>query len=472
MRRLWSRILHILITAIFLAFISACCNSSNHVGQNINSGQNSGIIHEASWVKANFSNTELEIAVFQGGYSKDYWDSIILKFEEAYPGTKVHMTINPQIGQIITPSVVSGNPPDFISLNDIESSGLVLSLIREKGLTDLTDFFNEKALDREKAIKDMIIPGVLDTVKFSPYQDGRIYLAPFNYGSTGLVYNKNLFKKRGWVVPNTWDEFFALGDIAKKEGRDLFTYQGIYPTYLELVLWPAIANSCGMDTLNRIYNYEKGSFENDKVKKVLQILDRITSQGYLMKGTVALNHTQAQTEMMQGKALFIPCSSWIENEMKNAPREEGFEFGLAPVPTFNQDDKHYAAITCEQFSIPAKAKNPALAREFLKFLYSDISVELFADKSDGVFALKHARELVKYKLSKTTDDFFSILDDSTPIIDNWAMLPKNSKISIQTEIFAKCIPLVMNKQMTIDMWMNDVEKVFAQARDEINKSRD
>ena len=472
MRGLRPGIFHILLSAVLLAFILTCCDWSNNIGQNMNNSQKSGTIHDASWAKNNFADTELEIAIFQGGYSKDYWDSIILKFEEAYPGVKIHMTISPQIGQIITPNVVSGNPPDFISLNDVESSGLVMSLIRAKGLTDLTDFFNEKALDRDTAIKDMIIPGVLDTVKFSPYQDGRIYLAPFNYGSTGLVYNKNLFKKRGWTVPGTWDEFFALGDIAKKEGRALFTYQGIYPTYLELVLWPAIANSCGTDTLNRIYNYEKGSFENDKVKKVLQILDRIASQGYLMKGTAALNHTQAQTEMMQGKALFIPCSSWIENEMKNAPREEGFEFGLAPVPTFNQGDKHYVAITCEQFSIPAKAKNPALAKEFLRFLYSDASVELFAEKSNGVIALKHARELAKYKLTETTDGFFSILDDSTPIIDNWTILPKNSRIPIQTEIFEKCVTLVMNKQMTIDMGMNDVEKVFAQARDEINKSKD
>ena len=46
----------------------------------------------------------------------------------------------------------------------------------------------------------------------------------------------------------------------------------------------------------------------------------------------------------------------MENEMQDAPREDGFEFAMAPIPTENADDVHYVFDSCEQFSIPAAAR--------------------------------------------------------------------------------------------------------------------
>lgn len=202
-----------------------------------------------------FDNKELSIAVFQGGYGADYWNEIVSKFESAYPGVKVNMTINPKVGEVIRPQIVAGNPPDFLSVTDTEQSGIVLSLIKEKGLLDISDVFESKALDKEETLKDMILPGMLDSTRFQPYQDGKTYLAPFNAGPMGLIYNKTLFTEKGWSVPETWEEFFALGDELNKEEnylvnadgtktkRALFTYQGIYPDYLEEILYPAIASA-------------------------------------------------------------------------------------------------------------------------------------------------------------------------------------------------------------------------------------
>ncbi len=53
--------------------------------------------------------------------------------------------------------------------------------------------------------------------------------------------------------------------------------------------------------------------------------------------------------------------------MQDAPREDGFEFAMAPIPTENADDVHYVFDSCEQFSIPAAAKNPELAKRISSF---------------------------------------------------------------------------------------------------------
>ncbi|SMG36599.1 carbohydrate ABC transporter substrate-binding protein [Paenibacillus aquistagni] len=426
-----------------------------------------------------FNDKELSIAVFQGGYGPEYWEEVITMFEQAYPGVKVNLTISPRITDVIRPQLVAGNPPDFLAIMDTEQSGLIDSLVKEKALLDITDVFESKALDKDQLLKDMVLPGMLESTRFSPYQDGRIYLAPFNAGPMGVIYNKNLFREKGWKLPETWDEFFALDEELKKEDhfivdeqgnkkkRALFTYQGIYPNYLEEIMYPSIANTAGIDHLKQIFAYEPGSFRTKEVKKVLDTFAKLGTKGFLMDGTVALNHTQSQTDMMLGKAVFIVNATWMENEMKNSPREPGFEFGMIPVPVFNKGDQRYILTSYEQFSIPARAKNPELAKEFLKFLYTDASVKLFADKSNGVYALKDAKELSKPYLSPGVYEMFRAYDGATTILQDWKALPKGSEIDIKTELFKKAMTPIMTGKMTTDEWMENVEKAFGKIQAEI-----
>ena len=168
-------------------------------------------------------------------------------------------------------------------------------------------------------------------------------------------------------MPKTWDEFFALGDKVKDiDGRALFTYQGIYPGYMEEMLWPAIANECGEEALTKIANYEEGSFNNEGVLKALSHIKEIADKGYLLEGTVGMNHTESQTEMMLGKAAFITNGTWMENEMQDAPREDGFELQWLRSRPGTQTMCTMYLTAASSFPIPAAAKNPELAKEFLR----------------------------------------------------------------------------------------------------------
>ena len=315
-------------------------------------------------------------------------------------------------------------------------------------------------------LRDDITDGILSSTKCAPYGDDEIYLAPFNSGPQGLIYNKTFFDENNLEVPKTWDEFFTLGDTLKDiDGRALFTYQGIYPGYMEEMLWPAIANECGEEALTKIANYEEGSFNNEGVLKALTHIKEIAEKGYLLEGTVGMNHTESQTEMMLGKAAFITNGTWMENEMQDAPREEGFEFAMAPIPTENADDVHYVFDSCEQFSIPAAAKNPELAKEFLRFLYSDESVSAFAEASGALYATKSAREVAKDKLSTAIYNMYGIYEEAnaSSLIMSFAAVPADCKINPKDEIFNP-ITSVMNDEMTVEEWAQNLEAAFAQVR--------
>ncbi len=465
------KFLAMLLTVVMIASMAGCskndktADTKNDASQT--TGGNAKVTADAQSGDSEqpVEEQELNIAIFQGGYGDEYWNTVVKLFEESHEGVKVNMTISPTIGDIIRPQIVAGNAPDFISDNDSAQDGVILSMIKENALLEITDVFEGQNYTGTGTLKDDIKDGLLQSAKCAPYGDGKIYLAPFNTGPQGLIYNKTYFDQKSLQVPKTWDDFFALGEKAKADGRALFTYQGIYPGYLEEILWPAIANAGGMEALNKIFKYEEGSFNNETVLSVLRNFQRIAADGYLLKGTVGMNHTESQSEMMLGKALFITNGTWMENEMADAPREDGFEFAMAAVPTFTADGTQYVLDSCEQFSIPKAAKNPELAKEFLRFLYSDESVAQFAKSSGSVYATKTGREISKQYLTDAIYNMYGIYDKPNvkSITLNFETLPSNCKVIVNDEIFNP-ITSVMNGEMTAKEWAESVEAAFAQIR--------
>ena len=136
---------------------------------------------------------ELNIAIFQGGYGDGYWNQMVELFEQSHEGVKVNMTISPTIGDIIRPQIVAGNAPDFICLNDGGEDGVILSLIKEHALLNLNDVFDGENYAGTGTLRDDITDGILESTKCAPYGDSEIYLAPFNSGPQGLIYNKTFF---------------------------------------------------------------------------------------------------------------------------------------------------------------------------------------------------------------------------------------------------------------------------------------
>lgn len=318
---------------------SAASSSAAASSEAASSEATSAATSEASTGEKTFENTELNIAVFEGGYGSDYWDEITKRFEAAYPGVTVNMQISPKIGDIIRPQIVAGNVPDFISMNDNDSTGLISSMVKEHALMDLSDVFEEGGIDDDTPLKDQVI------------------------------------------------------------------------------------------------------------------------DGYLMDGTVALNHTQSQTDMMMNKALFIPNGNWMEGEMADAPRADGFEFGLTCAPVLDDGETRYVMSSVEQFEIPANAKNPELAKEFLRFLYTEDSVKLFAEKANGIYALKKANEMVKGIVTDGVYNMNDIYQEGTFMVFGWDAMPDTSKVVIADSVFNVASD-VMNGDMTAEQWRDGIEAAF------------
>ena len=139
----------------------------------------------------------------------------------------------------------------------------------------------------------------------------------------GVVFNRNL------NVPGT--TYRSLG--WHTDGlRDLFYLRGIKPQLnVGLHFDRCTAKTGGLDLVKAVDNLQPGAWKQPGLVQAAEAFAELAGKGYLMSGSEALSHTEAQAAWCQKKAAFIPCGSWLESEQKDVT-PAGFDMVMGTVP--------------------------------------------------------------------------------------------------------------------------------------------
>jgi len=316
---------------------------------------------------------------FEGGYGSDYIKYAAQIFEALHLETKVSVLGIQRVADQLRPRFIAGNPPDVIDNSGAGSLDTV-ALVNEGQLADLAPLMEAPALDTPgKMFKETLFTGSQDTGVY----DGKQYVLNIAYTVTGLWYSQSLFAEKGWEYPTTWDGMLAFCEKVKNEGEmSPWTYQGKYPGYMLWGVWyPLIYKIGGMQPTINLDNLEPDCFQQPEVKQATELVYELAAKGYIMPGSEGLTHTEAQAEWLNGKAVFIPCGSWLENEMKTIT-PEGFDMVVKPIPAVEGGKGAYEGVMAaagELYFVPAKAQHPRAGMEFLRILLSKASARYFAE---------------------------------------------------------------------------------------------
>lgn len=167
----------------------------------------------------------------------------------------------------------AGRFPDVVVLGQGREAALTETLIKDKALEDLTPLLSTTV--DGKPLGEKLTDGIVGNLNTNPYGDDKTFLMPMYYAPTGLFYNKGLLESKGWTVPATWDEMFALGDRAKAEGIALFTY----PTagYLDSFFFALLADVGGEPFYKDVMTYREGVWQTPQARQALDITTRLLS---------------------------------------------------------------------------------------------------------------------------------------------------------------------------------------------------
>ena len=321
----------------------------------------------------------IKVAAIETAYGSQVWADVAAAFE-AETGIKVELTTDKNLEDVLTGPMQNGEFPDVVHLATGRPAGLTEQMVKQNMLHDLTNMLATTIPGETATPADKIAGGFTGNNIVAPYGDGVTYMAPMFYSPCGLFYNAKLFEEKGWTVPTTWDEMWALGEAAKAEGIALFTYPttGYFDTFIPTL----IASVGGTELWESISNYEEGIWESEEGQKVLDVIAKLVTYVHPNTPAQANNQdfTKNQLMVMTNDALFMPNGTWITGEMAGALEtlENEFAWGMTALPGFGGDVAPYAYCWFEQAWIPAAAEHIAEAEQFVAFLYSDKAAEIFA----------------------------------------------------------------------------------------------
>ncbi len=307
---------------------------------------------------------------------------------------------------------------------------------------DLTDVWNSVAAEGEtKTIKEKMDPTYADALNI----EGKYYNLPWAGGVLGIVRNVKVWNALGLTdadMPYTTDELVALCKKVKNAGKAPFIYSSGEEYY---TAWAPVffAQYEGKDNAQQflngidpdgnvtqyVYTYEGHS-------KALEVIETLIDpgNGYQHKDATSLDFNTMQGFFLEGEALFCINGAWLENEMAANYQNSVIDMIKTPVissivdklsfksnNSANDDAKlkeviqyvdavdagespakpegvtdadikvvtearHYsfrASGVDHRAYIPSYSDQIPLAKEFLKFMYSDEGLNIYYQTLKG-----------------------------------------------------------------------------------------
>ncbi|MER6614506.1 N-acetylglucosamine/diacetylchitobiose ABC transporter substrate-binding protein [Streptomyces xantholiticus] len=412
-----------------MSFLSACASgdggSENKVEKGKKTAKNPLGVNETA---------QLEVVIFDGGFGTQYAKDAVAVFEKTYPkAPKVKFSATQKIQSVLQPRFNQGSPPDLIDNSGAEQMDMGV-LVGKKQLADLTPLLDAASIDDpNKKVRDTLRPGIVEMGQF----DGSpVWVFYYAYTIYGVWYSQKALDGLDAAYPETWDDMLAVCEKAKKKGIAGWTYAGKHPYYIPFSLYPMIAKVGGREVLDAIDNLEPNAWKHPAVKACFEAYYELFKKGYILRGTPGLDHIQSQTAWTEGKALFIPNGSWVENEAaKTMPKD--FNLAVSAPSGIDSSDKMpfgtMWASGGEPFIVPANAKNPAGGMEQLRIMLSEASSKNFTSQVKSLTAFNGGTEGIE--LTPGLKSGVAALDKAgenvvNPRLQDWYVALQKEKIGV------------------------------------------
>ena len=230
--------------------------------------------------------------------------------------------------------------------------------------------------------------------------DGHYYAAPFRASGFCVVYNKTIFEKNGWQVPNTLEELDALCTTITKEtsltplavygtsSGTMMMVKSTFDAYVDIISGLATDPSY----INGRQNIEDYPQVKELYAKAMEKYKRWYDSGYFTKAPTTKDN--ARKEFTNNNTAMILFNN---NNLGDLIKEidGAFEVGLIsfPAPQVVVDSngamKNYTSGSFDSLFISKDTKNYEEALKFVEYLMSDEVQQRWAKETTSV-SLKKA----------------------------------------------------------------------------------
>jgi lactose/L-arabinose transport system substrate-binding protein len=296
-----------------------------------------------------------KITVWGFVWTGDWIEKIAPEFEKAHPGVKVEVgrfEYDPYQQMVLTTLASGSGVPDVVTLDPMWAG----DLIRNNTV---------KALD--KAATEMnpadFVPGGWNMYQWKGVQYG----APLDLDFNILFYRKDVYdqamKTLGMTdFPRDTETFIKLAtEVTKETGKPaILLDQKDYYIWYQSFLAPLGGSLINAD--GTAYN-----FNNEAGQQALQLFLDLINKYKVAKLWDLTADGDPMVALKAGDIMAVMRGSWFATELASGAPDMSGKWSIAALPWGAADRKTDAATGGACLSIPAGAKEPDLAWEFIKF---------------------------------------------------------------------------------------------------------
>jgi multiple sugar transport system substrate-binding protein len=332
--------------AALLAAGTAACASS---------GPSASTAPKASTFGVNATGT---VQFWARTVSKTLAQKLVSEFNASHPKLQVKLTltsINDDVTSLAT-SIRAGNPPDVVGLNDIDMP----TFTRNGSFLDLT------AQIDKLPFKAALSPGHMGLAT----NQGKLYGVPYWGDLSVLWYNKTLFKQAGLNPdnpPTTYAEILSDAQKINKLGNGIhgFTFAGDCQGCLGFTVQPGIWADGTHLTNGDISGQTANITGNTALVNALTLYRNMWTQHLVPDNDRTDNGPTWGQDFVAGKIGIMP-GGYGQVVTLAKPSQLGTEFMDTPLPGANGGYSTFDG--GDDFAIPAQAKNPSGAWEFVQWV--------------------------------------------------------------------------------------------------------
>lgn len=221
---------------------------------------------------------------------------------------------------------------------------------------------------------------VADNTLASGYAvDGKVLGIPEKSVSDYVYYWSDMFTEAGVAVPQTWDEMIS----ASKKLQEYFgakdkDYSAIaigakdeWPTYPFTEFMPALISGNGQNW-NTMATQDAPFAEGTDINKAYNKVNSLFSAGVCGKDPLGIGQDQAVGLFAQKKSSIMVSGPWCLTNIEGGTDDiTGLKTFYLPVRDSASDDFNIVAQGDNFMGVTTHSKNPELAKEFVKFYFSD-----------------------------------------------------------------------------------------------------
>lgn len=313
--------------------------------------------------------TKVQLLTWSNAATVEYLKSIAEDFHKEYPQYELEVTEVPsgEIDQVIQTRIIAGDvdivsfqtfskPQEDWNKNQIDKPAWQ-EYIDNGQLLELTD-------------KAFINNFNKNTLMGNAY-NGKLYsVSVATVAYTGLFYNKAIFEELGLEVPKTWDEFIAVCEAVKADGKYNVLSAGAGDQWPLNMFSNAIISANYQDDAKEFgQKILTGEIKHTDPESML-IYDCMEQFGsYMEDGVAGVAYSDAPGRFASGNLAMYADGAWSAGDIKNAGAN--FEFGYFPLPGVAPRadglDPQYGIKYDLSFSVPTKAPNQDGAIAFLDY---------------------------------------------------------------------------------------------------------